>query len=191
MIGKLLLFAGMIVGSFGKIVDCSSSSSKFHIQSLSFVPEIPTRNENVTITMIFDASEVVESGKVEYSVSLNGLPVYSESDELCSQTTCPINVGTHNETSVFTWPDVSGKVVSKTVWKDSSGSELLCFQTSSTTSYSKSSVHNLRGSNKNQLSTVVFKNNTQSFSTCLVPYYNQTLHSENNIKDIIHYHNEL
>ena len=189
MLSKILMGFGLIVGSSGKITDCSSTSSKFHIQSLEFYPDIPTRNQNATITMIYDAPIMIESGKVEYSVNLNGLPVYSETDELCSQTNCPINVGTHNETSVFTYPDVSGKLVTKTIWKDSSGNELLCFQTSSTTSVFNNK-NNLRGSNK--INHNSFKNFiNESYSTCLVPYYNQTFNHKNSIKDIIHNHSEL
>lgn len=178
---KSLIIFGAIVSSFSKIINCSSSNSKFHIQSLSFSPEIPIRNENVTITMIYDAPIIIDSGKVDYSVSLNGIPIYSETDELCTQTNCPISIGIHNETSEFTWPDVSGKIVSKTIWKDSSGSELLCFQTSSTNSINSKKTSNLRGSN-NQIKQI---NKEKSYSTSLVPYYNQT------IKELIHYHNEL
>ncbi len=186
MLSKILIGVGLIVGSLGKITDCSSTSSKFHIQSVEFYPDPPTRNQNATITMIYDAPVVVNAGKVDYSITLNGLPVYSETTELCTQTTCPINIGTHNETSVFLWPDVSGKVVSKTVWKDDSGSELLCFQTSSTVGLVEEKKR-LRGSThiKSHKSLYVRENNVFSFSTCLnalVPYYNESN---------IHYHNEL
>jgi hypothetical protein len=164
--GKLLLGVGAIVGSFvgsyGKIVDCSSANAKFSISSLSFSPDPPVRNAEAVITMIYSSYTDVSAGKVDYSVTLNGIPAYSEHDELCDQTSCPINVGIHNETSVFTWPDVSGKVVAKTIWYDESGAELLCFQTSSL------SAQNLRGS-------VLFEkydeSNKKSYSMCLYHDY--------------------
>ena len=186
MLAKLFMIAGLITGSVGKITDCSSSSSKFHIQSLEFYPDPPTRNQNATITMIYDAPILVDNGKVDYSITLNGLPVYSESTELCTQTTCPINIGTHNETSVFLWPDVSGKVVAKTVWKDEAGAELLCFQTSSSSGAFEKV--RLRGSTHihNHKSLYVRENKVGfGISTCLnalVPYYNSS---------DIHYHTEL
>ena len=158
--GKLLLGLGAIVGSYGKITDCSSENAKFSISSLSFSPDPPVRNAEAVITMIYSSYTDVNAGKVDYSVTLNGIPAYSEHDDLCTQTSCPINVGIHNETSVFTWPDVSGKVVAKTVWTDESGAELLCFQTSSL------STQNLRGS-------VVLEkykeSNKMSYSMCLYP----------------------
>lgn len=187
MLAKLFMVAGLIAGSVGKITDCSSSSSKFSIQSLDFYPDPPTRNQNATITMIYDAPVLVDNGKVDYSITLNGLPVYSESTELCTQTTCPINIGTHNETSIFLWPDVSGKVVAKTVWKDGSGAELLCFQTSSTVGLAEEKKR-LRGSTHihNHKSLVIRENKVGfGISTCLnalVPYYNSS---------DIHYHDEL
>jgi hypothetical protein len=190
MLAKMFMVAGMIsgfiVGSVGKIVDCSSSTSKFSIQSLEFHPDPPTKNQNATITMIYDAPVLVDNGKVDYSITLNGLPVYSETSDLCTQTACPINIGTHNETSVFLWPDVSGKVVAKTVWKDEHGSELLCFQTSSTSGTFEKV--RLRGSThiRNHKSLVIRENKVSfGISTCLnavVPYFNSS---------DIHYHDEL
>ena len=192
MLAKMFMVAGMIsgfiVGSVGKIVDCSSSTSKFSIQSLEFHPDPPTKNQNATITMIYDAPVLVDNGKVDYSITLNGLPVYSETSDLCTQTACPINIGTHNETSVFLWPDVSGKVVAKTVWKDESGAELLCFQTSSAVGFLGQEKKRLRGSTHihNHKSLYVRENNVGfTLSSCLnalVPYYNSS---------DIHYHNEL
>lgn len=187
MLSKIVIALGIFVGTFGKITDCSSSSSKFHIQSLAFYPDPPTKNQNATITVIYDAPVAIDNGgKVDYSITLNGLPVYSESTELCTQTVCPINVGIHNETSVFLWPDVSGKVVAKTIWKDSSGAELLCFQTSSTSAFEKV---RLRGSTHihNHKSLHVRENSIGfSLSSCLnalVPYYNES--------DVHYHHNEL
>ena len=78
-------------------------------------------------------------------------------------------------------------MVSKTVWKDSSGSELLCFQTSSTVGLAEEKKR-LRGSThiKSHKSIYVRENKVSlGISTCLnalVPYVNNS---------DIHYHNEL
>ena len=155
MFKRLLVGLGLFAGVVGKVIDCSSSNALYEIESLSFSPDPPLRNAEATITMIYNAYDEVSVGKVDYSVTLNGLPVYSEKDELCTQTSCPINVGTHNETSVFTWPDVSGKVSAKTVWYNEKDEELLCFQTIAST------TQTLRGSLKN-----FSKMEIVSYSTC-------------------------
>jgi hypothetical protein len=183
---KTFLFFGTVVGTLGKITDCSSSAAKFSILNLDFYPDPPTKNQNATITMLYDVPILVDSGKVDYSITLNGLPVYSETTELCSQTDCPITIGSHNDSSVFLWPDISGKVVAKTIWKDDSGKELLCFLTSSTVGMLGKEHKRLRGSTHipNQKSLYV-REDSFSLSVCLlnalVPY---------NITDF-HGHNEL
>jgi hypothetical protein len=123
--------------------DCSSGTSVFTIKSLSFSPDAPIGGQNGTLHTIYEVPNMVSAGNTRYSCSLNGLPVYDESFDLCSQTACPINIGTHDDYSTSEVPDVSGKVVCKIEWTDTAGAKLLCIQTTMT--LSSVTQKNLRG----------------------------------------------
>jgi hypothetical protein len=49
-------------------------------------------------------------------------------DDLCTQTSCPITPGVHNETSRSVFPDVKGLVNSKIQWEDLNGDVIWCVQ---------------------------------------------------------------
>jgi hypothetical protein len=70
----------------------------------------------------------VNSGSVHYSCNLNGLPVYDEWLDLCSQTSCPITVGQHTGTSASNVPSNQGKIDCLISWYDSSNVPLMCIE---------------------------------------------------------------
>lgn len=109
------------------VTNCAPGSL-FSIQSLSFSPSSPVRTENGTLTTVYTVPEIVDSGSAKYSCVLNGLPVYSETFDLCTQTKCPITSGSHTDYSVSPVPDVSGKIVCTIDWHNSAGDELMCIQ---------------------------------------------------------------
>jgi hypothetical protein len=128
---RTLLFAAAAVfatSTTATVKDCSSGTSEFTVRSLDFSPSAPVPGENGTLLSVYEVPVQVDGGKTRYSCTLNGLPVYDETTDLCSQTTCPIAVGTHSDTSISPVPSASGKVVCKIDWRDEEDTQLLCIQ---------------------------------------------------------------
>ena len=74
----------------------------------------------------------VTDGSVKYAASLNGLPVYSDSANLCtdlsnSGNSCPLKAGHNVISSSGKMFDVSGKVKSTANWFNSAGASILCW----------------------------------------------------------------
>jgi hypothetical protein len=106
--------------------DCNSASV-FKIQSLEVV-SLPAP-ANTSLTMTFDVPSTVTTvteGSVLYSCTLNGMPVYSETMPLCTQTVCPIEPGLHVQASSSESPSVAGTLLCTLKWHSVSDEELLC-----------------------------------------------------------------
>jgi hypothetical protein len=117
--------------TLGSIADCAPTTSIFQIQAQGFGPDPPVVNENVTlwIQYIVPSSVNVASGTSVDSVSLNGLPVSSETSDLCKSIPCPQTAGVHNASNSFPWPSgiASGsRIVYTSKWYDPSQTLLLC-----------------------------------------------------------------
>jgi hypothetical protein len=125
------LFLSAIVASFASVTvkDCSSGTSVFRVVALSFAPDAPVGGQNGTLHSVYDVPAEYTAGTARYSCSINGLPVYDESFDICTQTTCPIVVGTHDDYSTSEVPSVSGRVSCKIEWTDLGDKQLLCIQT--------------------------------------------------------------
>jgi len=128
---KYLLFLTAIATATASVTvkDCSSGTSFFKVQSLSFSPDIPVGGQNGTLHSIYEVPMTVTGGNTKYSCTLNGLPVYSETFDLCTQTACPVTAGVHDDFSISEVPSVSGKVSCIIDWRDSANTQLLCIQT--------------------------------------------------------------
>lgn len=107
--------------------DCGASPL-FTIHSLDFAPSAPVPGQNGTLHTVYSVPSEVSAGTVKYSCALNGLPIYSESFDLCSQTTCPVTAGVHDDFSTSEVPNTSGKVSCTIDWRGSEGAQLLCIQ---------------------------------------------------------------
>lgn len=130
---KSLLLATFISYVFATVSDCGAGKSVFTIVDQSFSPEPPVADQPYDYWFYYSVPDGVniDAGTAKYSLSLNGIPFTPTTEDLCTQTTCPKTPGYHNESSTDTWPSgISGKVVTKLEWFDSSGNLLLCSQTS-------------------------------------------------------------
>ena len=115
------------------VTDCGQGKSIFQIKDQSFSPEPPIAGQLYDYWFTYTVPEgvTVDAGTTKYSLTLNGIPFAPSSDDLCTQTACPKVAGFYNESSTDTWPSgVSGKIVTKLEWFDSTGAQLLCSQTS-------------------------------------------------------------
>lgn len=118
-------FAALLASA--TVENCGSSSDAFKITSLTLEPANPVVNENVTLTMQYDAPFEINSGTARYSCTLNGLPVAENSDPICKDTPCPIAAGSHTGVSTIVYPKFSGKLDCKTTWT-LDNQQLLCFR---------------------------------------------------------------
>lgn len=93
-------------------------------------PESPKVGDNETLWIAYDLSQPITSGKALYDVTLNSIPFPTTTDDLCTQTSCPKDADTYNETSwsIFNG-GVSGTIKSKITWKDQNDALVWCIET--------------------------------------------------------------
>lgn len=120
-----------VVASSVSVKDCAPGSI-FRVSAVDFSPVTPVAGQNGTLHTVYDVPVQVDAGTARYSCTLNGLPVYDETFDLCSQTACPIGVGTHDDHSISAVPATSGKVSCKINWANTAGTQLMCIQMSLT-----------------------------------------------------------
>jgi hypothetical protein len=111
-----------------QVKDCSAGTSEFAVRSLTFSPDPAIRGQNGTLESVYEVPVTVDAGTARYSCTLNGLPVFDQTDDLCTQTACPILAGLHDDFSISSVPDTAGKVSCKIVWLSVDGNQLLCIQ---------------------------------------------------------------
>ncbi len=130
---SVFAFFGLLVGLVNATVsDCGAGKSVFTINSQGFGPDPPIVGENATLWIDYTVPNgvTVDAGTAKYSITLNGIPFPATNDDLCTQIVCPQVPGTTNLTSSSVWDGgVSGKIVSKIEWFDTSNQLLLCSQT--------------------------------------------------------------
>jgi hypothetical protein len=122
-----LCFTAAAAQNSVSVTDCNINSV-FHITNLAFDPVNPTPGQNGTLFVNYDVPTEVTAGTVDYKCDYNGLPVYSETLDLCTQTTCPIYIGQHNDKSISEVPTASGKVLCTINWFNPAHTNLLCIQ---------------------------------------------------------------
>jgi len=125
-----LLFSGVAAfyNNSVTVSDCDPTSI-LKITALSFSPEAPIPGQNGTLSTHYDVPYEITKGVVKYTCTLNGLPVLSETTDLCTQTVCPIVAGHHDDTSESAVPVVGGTLNCKIKWEDEAARPLLCIQT--------------------------------------------------------------
>ena len=111
--------------------DCGNpTTDQAVITSMGFTPSDPLPNENTTLWVAYDLKSPITSGTATYSLSLNGIPFTPAVNDLCTETSCPKEIGSYNETSSSLFPDgVSGKLVSKIQWKNQDKQPVWCLET--------------------------------------------------------------
>ena len=125
MVG-LLIFSLFATG-LASISDCSAGKSLFVVNGLGFWPDPAVKNANSTISFAFsNPGPVVSVGTVKYTYTYNFIPLTPTIEDLCTQTTCPIAVGSYNQSSSSTFPDLSGSINIKVEWLNSDSKQLLC-----------------------------------------------------------------
>ena len=123
--GFLILLAATVT-----LKDCGNpTTDQAKITGYGFTPSNPVGGEPTELWVAYDLKTPITGGTATYSFSLNGIPFTPEVDDLCTQTSCPKEIGTYNETSKSTFPSgVTGKIVSKIQWKNQDKQPVWCLQ---------------------------------------------------------------
>lgn len=110
--------------------DCGNSATdQAAITGYGFSPSNPSPGDPTELWIAYDLKSNLTGGTATYSFTLNGLPFSPTVDDLCTQTTCPKEIGTYNETSHSTFPSgVSGKIVSKIQWANTDKQPVWCLE---------------------------------------------------------------
>ena len=81
------------------------------------------------IQYVVPSSITVTGGTSQDAVTLNGLPISSDTTDLCTSVPCPQIAGLHNVSNSFEWPSglsSGSRVVYTTRWFDLQNALLLC-----------------------------------------------------------------
>ena len=99
----------MVNKTTGTISDCGSA---FPIHSLTAdPPRIVGQNQTVHLEMVAHFPETVYNGTIVTSVTVNYLPVFTGSNDLCEHFDCPIEAGDQLLNKTFTFPpDIWGRI---------------------------------------------------------------------------------
>ena len=133
MMRSLLYLSGLLLGLVATtnavaVSDCGVNPV-FKITELSFSPTTPIPGQNGTLFTHYDVPYEITSGVAKYTCTLNGLPVMSETYDLCTQTACPVKAGHHDDKSESAIPEVKGTIVCKIKWETDTSEQLMCIQT--------------------------------------------------------------
>ncbi len=123
--GILTLFVASVT-----LRDCGNpSTDQAIITGYGFSPSNPSPGDPTELWVAYNLKSNLTGGTATYSFTLNGLPFSPTVDNLCTQTSCPKEIGTYNETSHSTFPSgVSGKIVSKIQWANQDKQPIWCLE---------------------------------------------------------------
>lgn len=123
--GALTLWAATVT-----LRDCGNpSTDQAAITGYGFSPSNPSPGDPTELWVAYNLKSNLTGGTATYSFTLNGLPFSPTVDDLCTQTSCPKDIGTYNETSHSTFPSgVSGKIVSKIQWANQDKQPVWCLE---------------------------------------------------------------
>jgi len=117
--------------ALSSVRDCGNGQGSATITSITAEPSSPLPGENYTLTVNYDLTQnAITGGTADYSATLNYLPVYKESFDLCTQTKCPKELGPNIEQSIASVPTgVGGKLVTTIKWTDQNDALVWCVET--------------------------------------------------------------
>ena len=117
--------------TLGSVRDCSNGLGRAAVLGVGSSPETPKAGDAVSLWVAYDLSEPpVTGGIAKYSYALNGIPFPASEYDLCTQTSCPKEIGFNNETSSSSFPSgISGKIVSAVSWTDQNDELVWCVET--------------------------------------------------------------
>lgn len=110
----------------------SCGQGTFTLENAVLTPDVITPGTTARFTISAKTSEaVVDGGNIFMLVKLAGLPIYTQQDNLCSKTTCPLKQNSdakiiyEQDFPVYTPPGTYSVLLSS---KSSSGTDLFCVE---------------------------------------------------------------
>jgi hypothetical protein len=128
---SLLRGALVLLTATVSLKDCGNpTTDQAKIVGYGFSPSNPVAGDPTQLWVAYDLKSNITGGTATYSVNLNGLPFTPTVDDLCTQTFCPKEIASYNETSDSTFPSgLTGKVVTKIQWKNQDDQPIWCLET--------------------------------------------------------------
>ena len=130
---KYLIAAAGAARFYGSVRDCGADKSLFLVNSVSLDPAAPIPGDKVALTLDYTVPPgvYIGAGQVEYDVKYNYMPLAPTFENLCENVPCPLGPGTYLNTTTTEWPSgISGRLVTKMKWLDSTNALLLCIEIS-------------------------------------------------------------
>jgi hypothetical protein len=110
--------------------DCGNpTTDQAVITGMGFSPSNPVGGDPTELWVAYNLKSPITGGTATYSLNLNGIPFTPTVNDLCTQTSCPKDAGTYNETSKSEFPSgVSGKIISKIAWTNQDSQPVWCLE---------------------------------------------------------------
>ncbi|GFH26174.1 ML domain-containing protein [Haematococcus lacustris] len=107
---------------------CSDSEGPIAVSDVTLTPDPPVIGSPATFAVHGSSSLAVPAGAVEIQVSFSGIQIYSESQDLCSKTACPVPPGPVTINIVEDLPPIAppGDYGLRVIGTDAAGNELMC-----------------------------------------------------------------
>ena len=116
-----------ILASTVTLRNCGSPTDQAPITGMGFEPQNPNPGELTELWVAYDLKTPITGGTASYSYSFNGIPFSPTIEDLCTQTSCPKEVGTYNETSTSDFPSgVTGKIITTIKWANQDSKPIWC-----------------------------------------------------------------
>ena len=112
---------------------CLADTALFKISELKLDPASPSPGQDVALTLSYQVPEgvSVSDGTSTYDYTFNFIPLTPTVKPLCEDVTCPINPGSHTNTTISKWPEgITGSFKSRITWRNGGGEALLCMEMS-------------------------------------------------------------
>jgi hypothetical protein len=116
----------LLLASTVALRNCGSQTDQATITGLGFAPQSPKSGDLTELWVAYDLKTPITGGTATYSYSFNGIPFSPTVEDLCTQTSCPKEVGVYNETSTSEFPSVSGKIVTTIKWANQDNLPVWC-----------------------------------------------------------------
>ena len=132
MFKVIAAYIATVLSSTG-VKDCSTGKEAFKVNAVTLAPSVPVPGQNVTLHLDYTVPSgmVVTDGLATYATTYNFIPLTPTTEPLCANVPCPLSSGTYANDTTTLWPTgLSGTLVSRMSWADSTNAPLLCIEIS-------------------------------------------------------------
>ncbi|GFR48720.1 hypothetical protein Agub_g10677 [Astrephomene gubernaculifera] len=126
-----ILLAAFTIGCFADKMSwsaCDAGLTSFTPDEVTLTPDPPVIGSPATFVISGKTEAQVQGGTVDMVVSLSGIPIFTQSLDLCTKTTCPVAPGPISITLVEALPPIAppGDYGLQVIARGPDGGELAC-----------------------------------------------------------------